>query len=671
MKSRYILLLLLVHMNGAATTYYLSARGDDNAKGNSPQTAWKTIERLNRALQYAEPGDSFLFHRGDSFYGSIKLGASGSKKAPLHFGAYGNGKTPVISGFTSVSNWVPAGSGIWMADVPGIMPNVNLVVLNEKVQPVGRYPNSNESNGGYLRYTGTGGSATPSAIASITAEKPLTQNWNGAEVVIKKRRWLLERNPLVAQNAKNIQYRQPGDGNIYPGIPGFGFFIQRHPATLNQPGEWYANAKEKKIQVYFGQYGPQQAIAKISTVDVLLNIGRSANIHISNLHFEGANEAAISSNTTSGCTITQCSFNFMGRYAILNWQTSEATVEHCSINNTLGCGIFIRNSGSGGYNNSTVQYCTVKNTCLIPGMEIPDDAPGRAAITVTGGSNVTIAYNTIDSAGYAGIEWQGNDVLIYGNLVSNCLLVRDDGGGIYTYVGKGPSPKQYSNRIIRKNIVLYCRGTLAGTNEDRYKARGIYCDDGSNNILIDSNSIAYCGGAALYCNSVSNITMRHNTVFNNESAFSIQRYENAPPTRNITIQENIFFPYKAAYSNSQIDRPALSLTADMKAAAKVDNNYYFTSNAVKLPFSFATMKTGGKEYRTFTQPLSYWTNEVGYDKNSKAFSVNQALVKFVYNASRQSKNEKLNGNYTDVYGNRYSNHLPLPPLSAAILIKTE
>lgn len=665
----FIISILFLPLQLFATDYYIAENGNDNADGTTPGKAWKTIERLNNSFRFIQPGDKILFKRGDVFYGSIKVNSSGTKEAPIVISAYGEGVAPVITGFTTVDKWESNANGIWEVLVPNADASVNLVTKNNLIQQVGRYPNRDAANGGYITYNAAGGSTAKAETAFITAAMPIDKNWSGAEVVIKKKRWNIERDTVVSQNGNNIFYRQPYKGNVYPGIEDFGFFFQRHPATLDQLGEWYFDAKEKKLQMYFGVQTPFTSVIKISTVDTLVDIGDSKNILISSLSFEGANEAAIYSDFASGITVSHCNFNLMGKDAVTLWQTKDAMVEYCTVANALGSGIFIRNSGSGGYKNSTVQYCTVKNICQFPGMEISGDAAGRCGITVTGGDNILVQFNTVDSAGYAGIEWQGNDVLVYSNVVTNCLNVRDDGGGIYSYVGKGPSPKQYRNRIIRKNIVLNCIGASDGTGTVKSSARGIYCDEGSNNILVDSNTVANCSGAALYANSVTNITMQRNVLYNNGQAFSIQRFQNAPPVRNITIKQNWFFPYTAAYSNAQIDNPALTADDDIKAFAVIDSNYF--SMGTVDPFSFVTMKTGNREYKKFSKPYNNWKTIAGFDKHSVQKATQTDKVKFLYNASNETVTinlQSMQGVYKDPEGRIFKNKIVLPPFRSWILI---
>ena len=72
------------------TTYYVSADGDDNNDGKSPEKAWKTIARVNKAA--LKSGDGVFFRRGDSFRTEESLIVSEG----VTYSAFGYGKKPVI-----------------------------------------------------------------------------------------------------------------------------------------------------------------------------------------------------------------------------------------------------------------------------------------------------------------------------------------------------------------------------------------------------------------------------------------------------------------------------------------------------------------------------------------------------------------------------------------------
>lgn len=78
----------------AGTTYFVSDAGDDNNNGTSPETAWKSLAKVNAAV--LEPGDSISFRRGDVWTGGLFVNQSGSAKSPLTLNGYGSGSLPTI-----------------------------------------------------------------------------------------------------------------------------------------------------------------------------------------------------------------------------------------------------------------------------------------------------------------------------------------------------------------------------------------------------------------------------------------------------------------------------------------------------------------------------------------------------------------------------------------------
>ncbi len=70
--------------------YYVANGGDDARDGKSPETAWKTLERVSEAD--LRPGDAVLFRRGDLFRGTIRA------KDGVTYAAYGEGEKPRLYG---------------------------------------------------------------------------------------------------------------------------------------------------------------------------------------------------------------------------------------------------------------------------------------------------------------------------------------------------------------------------------------------------------------------------------------------------------------------------------------------------------------------------------------------------------------------------------------------
>lgn len=76
-------------------TYYLDAdSGDDSNSGNSPTDPWRSLAKVNG--MDLPPGAKVLLRRGIEWSESLKPESSGTPLAPITFGAYGEGKAPVI-----------------------------------------------------------------------------------------------------------------------------------------------------------------------------------------------------------------------------------------------------------------------------------------------------------------------------------------------------------------------------------------------------------------------------------------------------------------------------------------------------------------------------------------------------------------------------------------------
>ena len=75
----------------SGTSYYISADGDDAADGLTPETAWKTTEKLDASADLLHAGDGVFFRRGDMFRGGFRA------RGGVSYSAYGEGAKPIIN----------------------------------------------------------------------------------------------------------------------------------------------------------------------------------------------------------------------------------------------------------------------------------------------------------------------------------------------------------------------------------------------------------------------------------------------------------------------------------------------------------------------------------------------------------------------------------------------
>lgn len=151
----------------SGTAYYVSTNGDDHNDGKTPETAWKSIDRVNSASLKA--GDAVYFNRGDLWRDELLNCAKG-----VTYSAYGTGAKPKLLGSpesgVGEEKWSlyyegDNGEKIWQFHRD--MPDTGGVVFNDGESWAERVYGW-WSNGAYVQYDATDLVFTP--------ETCLTQN---------------------------------------------------------------------------------------------------------------------------------------------------------------------------------------------------------------------------------------------------------------------------------------------------------------------------------------------------------------------------------------------------------------------------------------------------------------------------------------------------------------
>lgn len=102
-KIHVLLLVLFTYSNLWAEDYYINANsGNDSNNGTSPNSAWKTLEKVN-AFTFS-PGDNLFFRSGQVWNGQLLLNNSGTNGNPIKVDKYGNGNKPIINGGGLLTN---------------------------------------------------------------------------------------------------------------------------------------------------------------------------------------------------------------------------------------------------------------------------------------------------------------------------------------------------------------------------------------------------------------------------------------------------------------------------------------------------------------------------------------------------------------------------------------
>lgn len=548
-------------LTGKRNFYFSSVSGDDSRselQAQNPATPWKTLAKLNAYFANLQPGDAVAFKRGESFYGSIVVNRSGATNQPIIFTAYGSGNRPVINGLTTVSSWTLVGNNVYEAKLAGNS-RVNMLTVNGSVKALGRYPNR-----GYLtmdsrsdmtagpNYTYTGTLTDAESDAAVT-------NWKGAEIVIRKNEYTLDRCLITDHAGTTFYYNSPSAATPNQG---YGYFIQNSPLTLDMQNEWYYDAATQRVRIY-STVNPSTLVIKAGTVETLVTIDNKTDLTFDNLGFEGADTAAFHiRNGSSQIAIQNCNFNYSGTEVVRGSSANHISFAGNTVNNTNSYALIMY-----GCPDVTVKNNTIKNTGMFAGMGLSNQQ-GYGAMFIQG-ENTLIEGNYVDSVGQSAIALNGgNNLVVKNNYITNFCRTISDGGGIYTNGNDG-----FTGKKLIGNIISNGYGNNEGTTSTVPSfSNGIYIDEGGSNVEILDNTVFNCTSSGIYIHQSHELIVKGNTLYGN-SGNQISMVDDQPYAdriRNLNINNNILFASKP----SQNVLYNASTSNDLEQFGSYDNNYY-------------------------------------------------------------------------------------------------
>lgn len=634
MKTILILIFLIAGQVAVATNYYVSSAGNDNSNGTSESTPWKTITKVNASFHLFKAGDRILFRKGDTFFGTVKVAASGVSGNPITISSYGSGNNPVLTGFQTLSGWVNESGGIYSAPMTA-EDLTNVVLINGKQYGMGRFPHDT-----YLTFE------SHNKNLSIT-DNSLTgsPNWTGAEVVINKNGWTLDRCRITNHTSTTITYTSMGSGE--DPTDGRGYFIQNDMRCLTHFGDWYHNTSNGRLYVYFGTAGPANAVVRAATLKNVIYNPNLSYISLDGLTITGSISSAVNfQSSINGGQIKNCTVTYAGNFGI-NYHGNYGLIDNNSVSDCVSAGI---NEDYGSH--IVISNNKVQNIGLIKGSAFRGTYSVGIKFEDTYGA--LVQYNTILNTAYNGISVSNYTAPhnIKNNFIRFCCPWHemDDGGGIYTYY--------YTSNVVRTiegNIILDV-GYNTGTNN----SSGIYLDETSRGVVVRNNIVANCG-IGIHIHKGSNNTLEGNNIFNNFSAIQFSNWTYTKQISGNIMNNNVFM----AKSSKQRVLAFYTTYNEVPGFGTAQNNYY--ARPVDDAATFFI-------YPSTNETLAQWKTRVtpqdaGSMKSNLTTTDTTGFFKLVYNASKTAKSIPLAAPMTDIRGVKYQTSITLQPYASAILMK--
>ncbi|MDP4290359.1 MAG: T9SS type A sorting domain-containing protein [Bacteroidota bacterium] len=657
-------IMLMVSISLKATTYYFSSStGSDNntaSQATNQATPWKTINKLNSIMSTLRPGDMVLFKRGETFPGTINLTVSGAAGNPITFGAYGSGTAkPILDNRLTLTGWTSLGGNIWETSNSALQSQPTALFINNTPMPLGRYPNIDAPNGGYLTIA-SHSSGTVFTGTSI----PSSLNFTGAEAVIRSDHYLLNRRTVASQSGQTITLTS----DVYI-TDGYGFFFQNSPAALDKDGEWCYIASSKKVRIYSAT-DPNTRVIQVSNTDNYFNILGYSYIVIDGLSMYGAKSCDVNLSAATFCTIKNCFFYGSGTNSInvgyygatnndsINIRNNSFTKVQSNCINAFGTRLSLTGN-------------TLTNIGTVPGMaESGQYSVGMCTLA----NGLDIEGNVLDSLGNSGIMFaESNNVLIKGNSLNHFCSVLDDEGGIYCYNGN-PSVEPVNRKVIN-NIVVNGIGAVYGTSNQISPVEGIYIDDRSANVEINGNTVAFCANSGIFLHNSPKCQVLNNTVFSCRKDLWICHYVD-PSTFNLVgydIEKNVF----ASIASARLLFYETNETTPLSNVGKINNNIYCQPF---LTSDFITFYSPSAPDGLFLK-LPDWKSYSGFDLNSTLSPItypstitNQSdYYRFEYNTTTVSRSITADKNYITPAGVTYlkGSTINVPAFGSVLLLKSD
>lgn len=444
----------------------------------------------------------------------------------------------------------------------------------------------------------------------------------------------MDRQAITSNSGTTINVATSTSG--YPGKNNAGLFVQKHINTLDIQDEWVFTTSTGKLKMYSTS---TPATTKISVLDTLFSIGNRTNITVDGIDFEGAGWAAIYASDGSAITIKNSIIRNTGQYGIYIRNIPTVTIDNNDIYDVLGIAIYSSSSSQTGL---TVTNNNVNRSGWIPGLgwrstssiAVDDSYSGIIAAV---SSTATITNNTVDSVGYKGINFNGSNIMVEKNDVSSYCMVKDDGGGIYTWSNNGNTV--YTNRVVRNNIIRNSIGASTGTHSTGTESHGIYMDGAAMNVEIYDNTIinGSSGDAALFFNNTYNIRVTRNNVYNVSEGLHFNRLPaDLDLVRTMTVTSNQIVPTTSNffYWNGSLHVPSVvTIQQDMRDMfTRIDSNYY---SDVSADFDWYYHETnGGVFVDPASQSLATWKTTINDEANS--INMSSGTKQIQYNATNSS-----------------------------------
>ena len=529
-----------------AATFHVAPSGNDQ-NGGTQRKPFATLQRAQRAVRELKQsgkldGPVTVYFHGGTYWlqEPVVFGPedSGTASAPITYAA-APGERPVLSGGRPITGWRKFDDKLWAADLPDVKAGhwrFNQLYFGGEPRTRARIPNE-----GFLRVAacpeGTPKTANYHKACQTFEFKPgdIRADWSNLQdvEVIVYHFWTDSHLPIksVDTTSNLVTFACKATKTFTDDFTedGARYIVENVFEGLDAPGEWYLN-RHTGVIFYYPKAGEDMTRVKVIAprLPAFIRIqGNAVQRHLVEhicfrglsfqySHFElppgNSNGAQGSSSVTAAvtlagahqCRFEQCEFKNLGTWAI---EAGRGCAENSFTGNEVA------NVAAGGFrfNGGTERdhplERDVNNVITDNHLHHYGQVyPSAVGILLMNAEGTTVAHNHIHDGYYTGVSvgwvWGYGRSVSQGNRIEYNHIhhigqgLLSDMGGIYTL---GVSP----GTVIRNNLIH-------DVDANQYGGWGIYHDEGSTHVLVESNVVYRTKFAPFNIHYAKEVTVRNN-----------------------------------------------------------------------------------------------------------------------------------------------------------------
>lgn len=569
--------------------------------------------------------------RGAEFSGTITV----PDDSTFYFPAEGSGVLPTLLGTTEITGWTLHSGSIYKATVAT---GFNSLFLDRVKVPVSRFPDSS-----YIRVN----SVTSTSVFSSDTLNDGT-NWTGATLFMDFDSYAYQKRTITASSGAEITVNSA----LLNLTENDKFFIINKLETLDGANQYAWDDATNTLYLWTpDSVSPSNYTVEVSSDDNAFVIAGKSNVTIRGFNIFGYEGDAIAiTGTATNIEIKNNAFtdNYASGVNLYDANTSYVDVKYNTISGSLGWGIKSMGSYHNFSNNTITNIGRSDNLGIDGFVDFLSSAVGVLGYPI---SNTTINNNVINSIGYIGILFYGQDVAVEQNKVYDFCLDRQDGGGIYTH------KVENDNIIIQDNIVYNTTPAPQGVS-------GIYLDAITNDVSVIDNTVWNCY-YGIQTNNLKGCTFTGNTLYGNSDQQFLTRefFADSNEAPNV-ISDNVMISLLTTPPNTIY--PWARTIGDMYLT--VNNNVIGQDRANPILYYETAPEGGGGEIYSWITIAQFAAKLTASNVGTTPIIPDYTKTELFYNASSAAVVQDLSGhtNWTDLSGNTVTS-LTLQPFTSQVL----